>query len=125
MNTASKNEMNVEAPSNPNPKPILPLVAGKLKPWSRGGSVSVGSVAKFYPKDQDDLSRWIAGMQFRVACGDTIRTVQVTRYVPAKDVAFDRQPVYTGRGRWVTAVVKPRTMPELVVVRVLSFEVIR
>lgn len=123
MNTASKNEMNVEAPSNP--QPIPPLVAGKLKPWSRGGSLSVGSVVKFTPKDQDELSRWIAGMQIRVVCGDVIRTVQVVRYKPAEEVAFDRQPVYSGRGRWSTAIVKPRTMPELVVVRVLSFEVLR
>lgn len=123
MNTASKNEMNVEAPSNPNPIP--PLVAGKLKPWSRGGSISVGSVAKFFPKQADDLSRWISGMQFRVVTGDVVRTVLVTRYIPAKEIAFDRQPVYTGRGRWSTQIVKPRTMPELVVVRVLSFEVLR
>lgn len=109
-NTASKNEINVEAP--------LPLVAGKLRPWKRGRSCTPGAIAKFTPRDAD---RWIAGAQFRVEHGRDILTVAVERYVAEQLVAASSELVKIGsRSYWKSY--PARTIPELVVVRVLAFE---
>lgn len=117
-NTASKNEPNVEAPLLQ-----LPLVAGRLWPWRQGGSLDVGAIAKFRPKEIDPLTRWVVGAQFRVAVKRAVYTVTVQRYLPTKHVQETAGLVSGGRygKRWLTT--PASTMPELVVVHVESVEV--
>ena len=120
MNTASKNEMNVEAPVATE----LPLIEGKLTGWKKHGLLAYLSIAKFYPAGSDSSERWIPGMQFRVRHWSQIFTLQVERYLPAKQIPW--QTFYTGSGATYRRMdVLPRTIPHVVVVRVLGAEATR
>ena len=113
MNTASKNEMNVEA--------SLPLVVvpGKLSAWKRGGSLAAGSIAKFRPASPD---AWIEGASFAHSPknGPTY-VLRVVRYMPAQMVAASDAHVKIGHGYYWKHC-PAHTVPELVVVRVMSVE---
>lgn len=117
--TATQNELIVEAPLP------LPIEPGKLKPWRRGGPLSPGSIAKFQPTGSGPLTRWIPGAKFRVDVGRDILTVVVERYMPAKFVPGSIETQRMSGGRWQTRAYLPRTVPEAVVVVVLSFQVKR
>ena len=120
MNSASKNEMNVEASTAPE----LPLIEGKLTGWKRHGLLTYLSIGKFYPADADSSERWIPGMQFRTRHWSQTFTLQVERFLPAKQIPWET--FYTGRGAtYRRHDVRPRTIPHVVVVRVLGAETTR
>lgn len=105
----------VEAPLLP------PLEAGKLRPWRRGGSLAASAIAKFTPATSSPLDRWIAGAQFRVDVGrGRTALLEVVRYIPEEFVPGRKEHVYVGRGHYETRLFAARTIPELVVVRVIT-----
>lgn len=119
MTTANAQHLpNVEAP-------LLPVVAGELRPWKRGGPIFAHGIAKFSPQQPD---RWIPGAQFRVVnVGLRVAyTVAVERYLPERRVEERAVLVRGGRyGKRWKPTQRARVIPEAVVVRVLAVEAIR
>lgn len=115
-NNTSKNEINVEA--------NLPVVAGELRPWKRGSLLSANSIAKFYPAEAQ--TGWTPGGQFRVVLPTRgiAYSLQVERRIPAVRIPARGELHTSGtrkHWRWTEA----RTMPEVIVVRVLAVEAVR
>ena len=115
-NTATRTHLpNVEAP--------LPLIAGELRPWSRGRSVLVHDVAKFYPSERD---RWLPGARFehRSPTRQLAYTLMVERYLPATIIPA-KIDLHSRGSRKYNHVTEARSMPEMVVVRILAIEAMR
>lgn len=117
--TASKMELNVEA------KQIEPLtvIPGSLRPWHKHGTLAVGQVAKFRPKDADPSARWIPGQTFQVRTAGVLRTLSVERYLEPKEVPAKRidwnYADRRGIQRHEVVHAKSYTMPGCVVVRII------
>ena len=112
QSTASKNEINVEAP--------LTVIAGELRPWRRGRMLTPRAIAKFYPTERE---HWLPGAMFehRSPSRQLAYTLIVERHVPVTRVPAKRD-LHT-RGSWKYYQHTPaRVMPEMVVVTIVSIE---